>query len=330
MEHSHKFERDQTIAEKVPTLQGPAFDVAHQHKYPADGKLDIVEARPPKEQQYPVLDSDHKNVYTPQKEPDARPPKELTGPKFDIDRCVRARCANYNGAVEAGIKCTYCRKHQYTGMDMQLIDDELDKAKKISTDLVGPVYDCDVAMNHFKEVVMHAEAIRTLQGPVYDADRDHHFKALVVHAHELKQLQGPVYEADRNHAFQQLVTHAHELKTLMTPVYGGEKSQYVPEMKKAETDMPINAPVYKGVQDKNLYNPKVQREFKFKRCSSRSVKSLFYRARGPRLRSRCSAPSCPWSRPTSTSPWTRLRSTPERSWPDQPTGRLHLPTDAPK
>ena len=31
--------------------------------------------------------------------------------------------------------------------------------------------------------------IRSLQGPVYDADRDHHFKALVVNAHELKNLQ---------------------------------------------------------------------------------------------------------------------------------------------
>ena len=46
---------------------------------------------------------------------------------------------------------------------------------------------------------------RSLQGPVYDADRDHHFKALVVHAHELKNLQGPVYDtgADRAHQFQQ-------------------------------------------------------------------------------------------------------------------------------
>ena len=45
-------------------------------------------------------------------------------------------------------------------MQMDAIDDELDSAKKISTDLVGPVYDADLAVNHFKEVVMHAEAIR--------------------------------------------------------------------------------------------------------------------------------------------------------------------------
>ena len=43
---------------------------------------------------------------------------------------------------------------------MSAIDDELDTAKKISTDLVGPVYDADLSVNHFKEVVMHAEAIR--------------------------------------------------------------------------------------------------------------------------------------------------------------------------
>ena len=76
----------------------------------------------------------------------------------------------------------------------------------------------------------------------------------------------------------QLVVHAHELKTLMTPVYGGGRSgyvtliritcgnlmhflrflnRYVPDSKRAETEMPINAPVYKGVQDKNMYNPQV-------------------------------------------------------------------------
>ena len=43
------------------------------------------------------------------------------------------------------------------------IDAELDTAKKISTDLVGPVYDADLSVNHFKEVVMHAEAIRKVE-----------------------------------------------------------------------------------------------------------------------------------------------------------------------
>ena len=43
----------------------------------------------------------------------------------------------------------------------------------------------------------------------------------------------------------------------MTPVYGGGRSGYVPEASRAMTEMPINAPVYKGVQDKNLYNPQV-------------------------------------------------------------------------
>ena len=61
----------------------------------------------------------------------------------------------------------------------------------------------------------------------------------------------------RAHQFQQLVVHAHELKTLMTPVYGGGRSGYVPETSKAQTEMPINAPVYKGGMDKNQYNPQV-------------------------------------------------------------------------
>lgn len=59
--------------------------------------------------------------------------------------------------------------HFFPGMDLE-IDAELEKAKKVSKDLTGPVYDVE-AVNHFKEVVLHAEAIRNLQGPVYEADR---------------------------------------------------------------------------------------------------------------------------------------------------------------
>jgi hypothetical protein len=238
VEHKHGFTKEDVISEKVITLKGPAYDVTHGHKYPADGKLDNVEAAPHKEMKYPVLDAEHKNVYKPEKGPNPRPAADLTGPKFQVER-----------------------QHQFTGMDMKMIDDELVAAKKISTDLVGPVYEVDGAMNHFKEVIMHAEAIRTLQGPVYDADRDHHFKALVVHAHELKNLQGPVYDTggDRSHQFQQLVVHAHELKTLMGPVYGGEKSSYQPPIDKKEVEMPINGPVYKGVTAKNQYNPQTER-----------------------------------------------------------------------
>ena len=145
-------------------------------------------------------------------------------------------------------------------MDLE-IDSELEKAKKISRDLTGPVYEVD-AVNHFKEVVLHAEAIRNLQGPVYEADRyvsakqktqslcfliyllffrNHHFQQLMMHAHDMKELKGPVYDCDKNHKFQQLVMHAHELKNLMLPVYGVEgKSGYQPPIDKKEVVMPIN------------------------------------------------------------------------------------------
>ena len=69
------------------------------------------------------------------------------------------------------------------------IDQEIEKAKKISTDLVGPIYDVD-AVNNFKAVIMHAEAIRNLQGPIYETDRNHHFLQLTAAAHQLKDLKG--------------------------------------------------------------------------------------------------------------------------------------------
>ena len=46
--------------------------------------------------QYPVMETEHKNVFEPQPVPDPGKHKELTGPMFKIDR-----------------------KHQYTGLDMQ-------------------------------------------------------------------------------------------------------------------------------------------------------------------------------------------------------------------
>jgi hypothetical protein len=37
---------------------------------------------------------------------------------------------------------------------------------------------------------------------VYDIDRDHHFQQLMVHAQELKDLRGPVYDIDKGSILQ--------------------------------------------------------------------------------------------------------------------------------
>ena len=39
--------------------------------------------------QYPVMETEHKNVFEPQPMPDPGKHKELTGPMFKIDRSVR-------------------------------------------------------------------------------------------------------------------------------------------------------------------------------------------------------------------------------------------------
>ena len=58
------------------------------HRFPTEGKLDVsgTGQPPPHEQQYPVMDTQHKNVFEPQPMPDPGKHKELTGPMFKIDR----------------------------------------------------------------------------------------------------------------------------------------------------------------------------------------------------------------------------------------------------
>ena len=126
VEHKHKFTRDETISEPVKTLQAPAYEVGHEHKFPSEGKLDIPESRPPKEMQFPVLDVEHQSKFEPKRpDPSSKAPAELSGPKLKLSD----------------------REHSYTGIEM--VDDTLDKAKKLTTELVGPVYDTE-AVNHFK------------------------------------------------------------------------------------------------------------------------------------------------------------------------------------
>ena len=62
------------------------------------------------------------------------------------------------------------REHSFTGLekDLDMDESEVEMANKAAArakELVGPVYTTDQKeqINHFKEVVMHAEMIRNLQ-----------------------------------------------------------------------------------------------------------------------------------------------------------------------
>ena len=74
---------EEKINELSPTLQGPAYDVSHQHKFPADGKLDVPSAPKDKEQKLPIYDAPHKSTFeTPIGYKDKPPvPQDLTGIK---------------------------------------------------------------------------------------------------------------------------------------------------------------------------------------------------------------------------------------------------------
>ena len=56
------------------------------YRFPTEGKLEVSGQPPPREMQYPVMETEHKNVFEPQPMPDPGKHKELTGPMFKIDR----------------------------------------------------------------------------------------------------------------------------------------------------------------------------------------------------------------------------------------------------
>ena len=238
VQHTHKFTKEDIIATEVSSLSsGPVYKgVESQHKFPEGGKDSmIVPPNLPTSQKYPVTDSDHSVKFNPPLDKKPPLPKELLGPKFkDVNR-----------------------EHSFTGIekDLDLEQGEEDRSKKVR-ELVAPVYTPEQQdqVNRFKEVIMHAEAIRTLQGPVYEAERNHHFQQLMMSAQDLKNLTGPVYDIDKDHHFQELITHAFELKNLVGPIYSedGGKNAYLPDKPYSDTAAPINAPVY-GVQSSNSF-----------------------------------------------------------------------------
>ena len=50
-----RFKRDETNAVPNPTLQEPVYEVAHQHKFPDKGKLDVPTAPKDKPIQFPIV-----------------------------------------------------------------------------------------------------------------------------------------------------------------------------------------------------------------------------------------------------------------------------------
>ena len=50
-----RFQRLETHSEHVTTLSAPAYEVQHEHKFPAEGKIEGPRVSPPKEIQYPVI-----------------------------------------------------------------------------------------------------------------------------------------------------------------------------------------------------------------------------------------------------------------------------------
>jgi len=230
----------------VPPPQGlkaPAYATEtneQQHKFPPDAAAPgDASGGKPKEMTFPVPDVDHGSHYRPEKPGAPGVDPELAGPKLKLPD----------------------RQHNFTGLDME-VNTELEAAKKAATGLTGPVYDVEgAAVNSFKAVIMHAEAIRTLQGPVYETDRNHHFLQLAHHAHNLKDLKAPVYDVDKQHNFDQIVKHAYNLKNLMGPVYDvdNENCKYVPELAKVPGQLATTAPVYRGVEAKNQYHPQSER-----------------------------------------------------------------------
>ena len=83
MQRQHSFSKPDNIQEHDTNLKAPAYDVGHQHKFPAGGKMNVPEAPQEKPMPMPVYKADHKsNFEYPKGDLDKPPlPKDLKGEK---------------------------------------------------------------------------------------------------------------------------------------------------------------------------------------------------------------------------------------------------------
>ena len=253
--HKHSFTKQETKEFDYKTLSGPVQSVGVDSKHSfnmMDSQAKPVEASLVKEQMYPVMESGHDSKFT----GPTTSIKSVNTEVKDIQYPCMLNKRKFNTEM-SGSSYAEVTMGQETGSFMG-------QETKVSTDLVGPLY--DVATVHaFKGIVTHAHHLSELVGPVLgsgasEVERRHHYSELGKHAEQLKSLTLPVYDVDKKHGYEVIMKEAEKLVNIVGPVYPVEHgSKYTPTVTKTDTAPLMTGPKLTGVQEGNKYCPVTQK-----------------------------------------------------------------------
>ena len=112
----------------------------------------------------------------------------------------------------------------------------------------GPVYEIGHLEHSFQggQILLPPSTNSTnLHGPKYQIDNKHHFSEIIMHAEHLKELQGPVYDLEETkHHFREMTKHVESLVPLSKPIFTNERHSYGERSQPVEGLKEVHGPVY--------------------------------------------------------------------------------------
>ena len=104
-----------------------------------------------------------------------------------------------------------------------------------------------------------AQDMRMLHGPRYDIDSHHHFSEIISHAQQLKEMHGPIYQADSetSHRFREMTKHVDSLLLMAKPVFVEDgKHSYGEDTGKEQGVRTVKGPIYVKENSQHSYQEK--------------------------------------------------------------------------
>ena len=227
VQHSHHFSKQETTVVENKSLQGPTYNVGVESKHGfnlMNSNQKPVAVNFAAEQKYPIMESSHKS--------------DFTGPTTGIHSSnTEVKGIQYPTMMN---KRRFNKEFSEHGFEPEA---NITSGERISSDLVGPVFDTDI-VHHFKGLVTHAEQLNILSAPIYDSvERNHHFSELGKHAEALKVLNFPVFDVEKKHSFDIIMKEAEKLIGVTGPVYPvSHSSSYKPQSNKVDKEVLMTGP----------------------------------------------------------------------------------------
>ena len=230
MQHTHHFDRDKVISEKVTPVNGPVFEVEHGHKYPHKGKLDIITETSPHEMFGPVLPVEAANKYQGNASiPKVRQNKVMAAPAY---RGIDIQHNNqYQPEMEPGWK-----------------------EPPMAVPMSGPKLPMVESSHKYGPVTPRREPMTDVSTPVYGVEGDNKYSVVNPRVKGEIVMAGPKYVEEKSNYHPQSEKVKGEL-AMCGPVWQctDANNKYNPETKKVEGELALCGPKYRGVADTSKY-----------------------------------------------------------------------------